>query len=109
MVSRISKYFHQILVFLSSGYFIYDTLDLLFNDKKKGLKNELFIHHGFIIACFGLTVATSKYIPFAQFALLCEVNSIFLHARQLMIIRGVPKSQAVYRLVSVLNIGKFSI
>lgn len=39
-------------------------------------------------------------------ALLVEVNSIFLHTRQLLIIQGAPRQHSFYRLNSLLNIGK---
>ena len=48
---------------------------------------------------------TTRYIGYAVGALLVEVNSVFLHLRQLLIIQGVSRTSATYRLTSLLNIG----
>lgn len=44
---------------------------------------------------------------YAMVALFVEVNSIFLHIRQLFNITGVDKEEPMYRLNSILNIGTF--
>lgn len=97
-----------LLVSVSIGYFIYDFIDMLLNHRKRS-SYELMIHHFFVIICFGLSVLTRQYIGYAVVALLVEVNSIFLHTRQLMIIKGVPRQHSGYRLNSLLNIGTFLI
>jgi len=40
-------------------------------------------------------------------ALLVEVNSVFLHARQLLIVSGQPRSCPEYRLTALLNVATF--
>jgi len=60
-----------------------------------------------VISCFGLAEMTTRYIGYAVVALLVEVNSVFLHLRQLLIIQGVSRTSATYRLTSLLNIGTF--
>ncbi|KAK7084642.1 hypothetical protein SK128_005430 [Halocaridina rubra] len=42
-------------------------------------------------------------------SLFVEVNSIFLHIRQLYIIMGVDKTEVKYRICSMLNVGTFAI
>lgn len=46
---------------------------------------------------------------YAVVALFVEVNSVFLHTRQLFIITGVNKKEPKYRLNSMINIGTFVI
>ncbi|CAG0914442.1 unnamed protein product [Notodromas monacha] len=106
IVFGFTKFGHGLAAF-SLGYFLVDSVDLFLNDDKKATRNELFIHHGFILACFGLAVFTGRYVPYAQLALLSEVNSVFLHARQLMLLQGVSKHNLVYRLNSLVNLGTF--
>ena len=58
-----------------------------------------------VILCFGLSELTCPYIGYSVVALLVEVNSIFLHLRQLLIIQGFSKLEPTYRLNSLLNMG----
>ena len=44
---------------------------------------------------------------YAVVALLVELNSIFLHSRQLMQMLGFSREDSVYRLNSLANIGKY--
>jgi len=95
-----------LLVSVSVGYFIHDFIDMALNHRKKS-SFELMIHHFFVIACFGLAELTHRYVGYAVVALLVEVNSVFLHLRQLMIIQGVSRQHPIYRLNSLFNIGTF--
>lgn len=74
------------------------------NYKKRTL--ELLLHHAMVIICFGLALVSRRYQGYAMVALLLEVNSIFLHIRQLFIIHGVSKKDLYYRITSYTNIGK---
>lgn len=98
----------HLLVSVSVGYFIYDFIDMLLHHRKRS-SYELMIHHFFVILCFGLSALSHLYIGYAVVALLVEVNSIFLHTRQLLIIQGAPRQHSFYRLNSLLNIGTFLI
>lgn len=97
-----------VLVSVSVGYFIYDFIDMMLHHRKRS-SYELMIHHFFVILCFGLSVLSRLYIGYACVALLVEINSIFLHTRQLMIIQEAPRMHSAYRLNSLLNIGTFLI
>lgn len=66
---------------------------------------ELLIHHILVIICFALAVITKYYQGYALVALLVEVNSIFLHIRQLFIIQGWQKSYIIYKINSYFNLG----
>ena len=58
-----------------------------------------------VISCFGLSEMTRQYVGYATCALLVEVNSVFLHLRQLLIIQGFSRLNSTYRLNSLFNIG----
>lgn len=90
---------------LSVGYFMYDFLDMAIHDHKRSI--DLLIHHCLVISCFGLSVCTRYYQGYSLVALLVEVNSIFLHLRQLMLLYGVQKSSKMYQLNGIFNIATF--
>lgn len=69
---------------LFTGYFFYDTLDLINNhDKDKG-NAELVVHHAFALTSASLVVFTKTYVGYGVVALLIELHSSILHARVLM-------------------------
>ena len=87
----------------SLGYFVHDFIHAL---SKRSLKSswEILIHHTVVIFCFGVAVVKHRFVYFAIVALLCEINSVFLHVRQLFNLSGVSKHSSYYRLNSLLNI-----
>ncbi|TSN39314.1 TLC domain-containing protein 2 [Bagarius yarrelli] len=97
--------FSHALVCVSIGYFIYDFFDMVFNQKINH-SWELLFHHMVVISCFGLSVLTFRYVGFAVVALLVEINSIFLHMRQILRMAGISKSTA-YRVNSMINLGTY--
>ncbi|KAK4297748.1 hypothetical protein Pmani_029866 [Petrolisthes manimaculis] len=96
----------HMLVAFSVGYFIHDFLDMALWHRKRS-SYELMGHHACVISCFGLAVWSTMYIGYAVVALFVEVNSIFLHIRQLFNITGMNKNEPEYRLNSMVNIGTF--
>jgi len=98
----------HLLVSVSVGYFIYDFMDMALYHRKRS-SYELMIHHFCVILCFGLAELTRLYVGFAVVALLVEVNSVFLHTRQLLIIQGFSRAHSGYRLNSLVNVGTFLI
>lgn len=98
----------ELMVALSVGYFTYDLLDLLYY---KGFQSSwsLVLHHVVIMGSFSIALCTHKYIGYAICALIGEVNSIFLHARQLMLMMNYSKSCSTYKLNGVVNIVTFII
>nr|XP_023673892.1 TLC domain-containing protein 2-like [Paramormyrops kingsleyae] len=87
------------------GYFIHDLLDMIFN-QKISQSWELVFHHLVVITCFGISALSFRYVGFAVVALLVEINSIFLHLRQMLRMSGLAKS-TVYRLNSMVNLGTY--
>ena len=48
-----------------------------------------------------------KYVGYSVVALVVEINSVFLHSRQLLQILNVAKNDSLYRINSLLNMGKY--
>jgi len=94
------------LVCFSLGYVIYDCMDMLVYHRKKD-SFELLGHHAVIIVAFGIAVFHRIYVGYAVVALVAEINSVFLHIRQLMLICRVDKSSSIYRLNSLVNVGSY--
>ncbi|XP_032401881.1 TLC domain-containing protein 2 [Xiphophorus hellerii] len=97
--------FSHALVSLSIGYFIYDFLDMVCNQKL--IQSwELLFHHIVVITCFGLSVVSCRYVGFAVVALLVEINSVFLHLRQILRMASMAAS-TLYRVNSIINLGTY--
>lgn len=47
-----------------------------------------------------------KYVGYCCVALIIEISNIFLHFRQLLLIANMSKNKVLYRVNSVINIGK---
>ena len=64
-----------------------------------------------MISCFSLPLLTRLYVGFAVVSLLVEVNSVFLHTRQLLRLAR-PRDAAgsppvAYRVTVLLNLGTY--
>ena len=94
------------LVCCSIGYFIYDAFDMILYHRKRSTY-ELLVHHFLVIVCYTLGVVSQEYVAYAALSLMVEVNSVFLHTRQLFIITGEPKSSLRYKCIALLNVGTF--
>jgi len=101
-----STYSSHVLVCFSIGYFLYDAMDMLIYHRKRSTY-ELLIHHSCVVFCYGLAVTSHQYIAYGALSLIVEINSIFLHARQLFIITHESKSSSRYKANALLNIGTF--
>ncbi|XP_074528220.1 TLC domain-containing protein 2-like [Halichoeres trimaculatus] len=102
------------LVAVSTGYFIHDLLDVGSNQPLKQSR-ELLLHHSTVITCFSLAVTSRLYVGLAVVSLLIEINSVFLHIRQLLLLSGrrhrlgaestAARPSVAYSLTSWLNMG----
>uniref|UniRef100_A0A8C3C4H3 TLC domain containing 2 n=1 Tax=Cairina moschata TaxID=8855 RepID=A0A8C3C4H3_CAIMO len=81
---------------LSPGYFLEDFVDMLCNQKFHQ-SWELLFHH---------SVVSPPYMGFAFVALLVEINSIFLHLRQILLMADLVHTTC-YRLTSIVNLGTY--
>ncbi|XP_067422097.1 TLC domain-containing protein 2 isoform X3 [Emydura macquarii macquarii] len=93
------------LVSVSLGYFLQDFVDMLCNQKLHQ-SWELLFHHSVVIICFSIAVLVHRYIGFTLVALLVEINSIFLHLRQILLMANLLHTTC-YRLNSILNLGTY--
>lgn len=67
---------------------------------------ELLFHHIVVITCFGLSVVSCRYVGFAVVALLVEINSVFLHLRQILRMASMATG-TLYRVNSIINLGTY--
>ncbi|XP_056253908.1 TLC domain-containing protein 2-like [Seriola aureovittata] len=105
---------HAFIQLSPLGYFINDLLDLAVNQSFKQ-SWELLFHHSVVISCFSVAVTTRLYLGFAVVSLLVEINSVFLHIRQLLLLSGqrnrpgtevtAPRPSVAYVTTSWLNMG----
>ncbi|NXD82776.1 TLCD2 protein, partial [Halcyon senegalensis] len=93
------------LVAMSVGYFLEDFVDMLCHQKLHQ-SWELLFHHSVVIVCFGIAVLLHQYVGFALVALLVEINSIFLHLRQILLMANLVHTTC-YRLNSIINLGTY--
>ena len=94
------------LISISIGYFIYDALDMVIYHRKRSTY-ELLIHHFLVVTCYTIGVSSNKYVAYAALSLMVEINSTFLHTRQLFIITGEAKSSLRYKCNALMNVGTF--
>jgi hypothetical protein len=99
-------YSSHMLVCFSIGYFLYDALDMLLYHRKRSTY-ELLVHHALVILCFFLAVTSRQYVAYGTLSLMVEINSVFLHTRQLFIITQEPKSSIRYKTNALLNVATF--
>ncbi|XP_078455140.1 TLC domain-containing protein 1-like isoform X1 [Lampetra planeri] len=93
----------NVLLAISTGYFLQDTLDIVWSGQVKASWEFLF-HHALVLSCFGYSLLTLQYVAGTTVALLVEVNSVFLHARLLMKLAGANAGcSRAYRLNRYLN------
>ncbi|XP_043910292.1 TLC domain-containing protein 2 [Protopterus annectens] len=106
MISTYSTFSHCLVSF-SIGYFVHDFVDMLCN-QKLSRSWELLFHHAVVIICFGISVIVYSYIGFSIVALLVEINSIFLHLRQILLMANLVKT-TIFRINSIINLGTYVI
>ncbi|XP_032364616.1 TLC domain-containing protein 2 isoform X2 [Etheostoma spectabile] len=97
--------FSHALVSFSIGYFINDFLDMVVY-QKLSQSWELLFHHIVVVTCFGLSALTCRYVGFAVVALLVEINSVFLHLRQMLRMAS-NATGTLYRINSIINLGTY--
>ncbi|XP_076452226.1 TLC domain-containing protein 2-like [Babylonia areolata] len=100
------SWFSYALISMSVGYFVYDILDMIVCERTRQ-SWELVGHHIVIIMCFMVAVVKRMYVGYAVVGLVVELNSMFLHLRQLMQICSLSRSGSSYRLNSLINLATF--
>ncbi|XP_076210473.1 TLC domain-containing protein 1 [Aptenodytes patagonicus] len=92
----------HLLVCFSSGYFIHDSLDIIFNHQSRS-SWEYLVHHAMAISAFVSLIITGRFLVAAILLLLVEVSNIFLTVRMLLKMSNVP-SPALYEANKYVNL-----
>ncbi|XP_060064750.1 TLC domain-containing protein 2-like [Ylistrum balloti] len=102
------NYFTFLMIPFSTGYFLYDSIDMLIN-KKLRQNWEVTIHHIAVASMFWFNFQQKLCIGYNVLALMAEINSFFLHTRKLLQMMKVDYNSTFYKLVCLCNIGTFSV
>ncbi|KAA0189040.1 TLC domain-containing protein 1, partial [Fasciolopsis buskii] len=89
-----------------SGYFIHD----IYHNYCSGIclrSAEIILHHITVVICLSIVITYRVLLPYALIGLLMELNSIFLHGRQIMLYLDVNPNSLVYRMNANANVGSF--
>lgn len=107
-IKSYSTYSTYFLCCFSTGYFMHDTV---LNLRHRTLSQcwEILLHHAIVITCYCVSLYTQMFINYSTVSLLVEVNSIFLHGRQLLNLFETPKESLAFRAMGLLNIATFII
>ncbi|KAG7399875.1 TLC domain-containing protein 1 [Phytophthora boehmeriae] len=68
---------------VSTGYFAYDLWDYMLNGlyvKSPGI----ILHHVVVLVCYISALTKTVGVPLLSLALVCELHSVFMHARKLL-------------------------
>ncbi|XP_022103711.1 TLC domain-containing protein 2-like [Acanthaster planci] len=86
-----------------TGYVIYDTWDIIMHT---GLFKQwtVLLHHVIVGLVFYMLSRDRVEFGSGMIALLTEVNAVFLHSRQLLLIYGFSKSSPIYRVHRAFNL-----
>ena len=93
------------LLSFSIGYFLFDTCNMMLDGPGKWI--EIIVHHLCVIIIFALAVSLQVCVVMGATALMLEVNTVFLHARTLLLMMHKSKNSLSFRISSVLNILTF--
>jgi hypothetical protein len=85
------------------GYFLYDTIDNL-NNQIHRHTYEMLVHHILILLSLTILFYIRIYLGVLTTMGLLEINSIFLHFRQILVYYNTPKTNLLYRINSVFNL-----
>ncbi|XP_052800327.1 TLC domain-containing protein 2-like [Mya arenaria] len=99
-------YFTYLLVAFSTGYFVYDFLDLAV--KGRLLSSwEVTVHHIAVISMFWYNFHCRMCIGYNILALMAEINSFWLHSRKLMQMMQYKFDNKFYMSVCIVNLVSF--
>ncbi|KAL3856345.1 hypothetical protein ACJMK2_011114 [Sinanodonta woodiana] len=96
-----------LVVGISTGYFVYDLIDIILH-KRFFMNWEVSLHHLAVISMFWYNLHMRMCIGYNVVALLAEVNSFFLHSRKLLQMMNVGFNHWFYKLVALLNLVTFA-
>ncbi|CAH8469743.1 unnamed protein product [Schistosoma rodhaini] len=92
----------------ATGYFVHDIYHNICGDVEiRSL--EIILHHITVLTCFYVVSRYRILVCYVLLGLLMELNSIFLHARKLMILLNIDPESVAYRVNAIANITTFII
>ncbi|CAH8447938.1 unnamed protein product [Schistosoma turkestanicum] len=95
------------IIGFATGYFVHDIYHIICGGVK--LKSlEILLHHIIVLTCFCVVTWCRVLVCYALFGLLMELNSIFLHARKVMMLLDIDPKSLTYRVNAIANISKSS-
>ncbi|XAR55565.1 hypothetical protein NMG60_11035674, partial [Bertholletia excelsa] len=80
----------------SCGYFAYDQWDMLHYRLYSGWIPSILMHHLVLLVCFTLALYRNVTINYLILTLICELHSVFLHARKLRRMAGVRDAKSKF-------------
>ena len=80
-------------LFVSIGYFMYDTLDIFINTLHHKDTFERLIHHIFSTAGIVRILYTGDMTAYGLMVLVAEINTIFIRTRKLLMLKGETQHQ----------------
>ncbi|WKY16541.1 hypothetical protein Q1695_001303 [Nippostrongylus brasiliensis] len=94
------------IVLLSTGYFIYDSIDMVVHDTVNVSSTVMMIHHIVSVSFLLIVIASHKFLLYTYWALLMEVLTIFLNIRSVLNQSKLSSTSMIelYRVVSYINI-----
>ncbi|KAJ7997521.1 hypothetical protein DPEC_G00229880 [Dallia pectoralis] len=95
-----------LLVCFSTGYFIHDAADIVFSGNSR-TSWEFLLHHVLVLFFFLRSIVTRLYVAGVVVALFVEVNSIFLHARRMLLLARIDTCSYHYSLARHINLFTF--
>ncbi|CAF4645232.1 unnamed protein product [Rotaria socialis] len=105
IISSFTRHAYSFVSF-ELGYFVFDSIDNIRNLSGRHTF-EILLHHIIIIGCFGISLYLGRYIGYCVISLFIEINSIFLHLRQLFLFSNKSKRDQIYRINNIINLGTF--
>ncbi|KAJ0969532.1 hypothetical protein J5N97_022409 [Dioscorea zingiberensis] len=78
----------------SCGYFAYDQWDMLQYRLYSGWIPSILLHHLILLVCFTLALYRNVTINYLVLTLVCELHSIFLHARKVRRMAGLRDAKS---------------
>jgi hypothetical protein len=94
------------LLLISMAYFVHDTIDMTQYEISRWTF-ELLLHHVACLFVFASAILPQKFLLYGYWALLMEVNSIFLHARTISQLSGFSKNAFAFAFIRWANILTF--
>jgi hypothetical protein len=81
----------QFIVSFSTGYFLYDSIDMLISRIYLNSAGT-WIHHILVIGSFMASIYNDTHGVYLVFNLIVELNNIFIHQRKLSTLTGMPQN-----------------